>query len=55
MEELEANAIEVARRLLPDEPPKSRLFQDLKELCLLLFEDVRGSLTIGMAGKRFPV
>jgi hypothetical protein len=40
MEELEVRAIEVARRILPHEPAKSRLLHDLQELCVVLMQEI---------------
>jgi hypothetical protein len=40
LEELEVRAIEVARRILPHEPAKSRLLHDLQELCVVLMQEI---------------
>jgi hypothetical protein len=43
MEELEVRAIEVARRILPHEPAKSRLLHDLQELCVVLMQEINST------------
>lgn len=40
MEEFEVRALEVARRILPGQPAKSRLLHDLQELCVVLIHEI---------------